>query len=131
MPFTLHSFSIEGNCIAARGSVVLGKTISHYKILEKIGEGVFDEFPEKVAADLAFVSSTGTHGTFKHPRKTALDLYDQTAEIYCTCDEALTQLDLVVTVSDAGQTTVSPQQQPSYFVWERGADGTLRKVVVQ
>ncbi len=91
---------------------------------------VFDEFPEKVAADFAFVSSTGTHGTFKHPRKTALDLYDQTAEIYCTCDEAMTQLDLVVTVSDAGQITVSPQQQPPYFVWEE-INGTLQRVVVQ
>ena len=91
---------------------------------------VFDKFPENVAADFAFVSSTGTHRTFKHPRKTALDLYDQTAEIYCTCDEAMTQLDLVVTVSDAGQITVSPQQQPPYFVWEV-ISGALQRVVVQ
>ena len=85
----------------------------------------------KVAASLAVVSSTGTHGTFKHPRKSALDLYDHTADIYCTCDAAETHLDITVTASDSGDISVSPAQQPPCFVWERGQNGTLRRVVVQ
>ncbi|MDA2931189.1 hypothetical protein MYX84_14805, partial [Acidobacteria bacterium AH-259-O06] len=73
----------------------------------------------------------GTNGTFKHPRKAALDLYAEIAEIYCTCDATQGQLNLTVTVSDSGQISVSAQQQPPYFVWERQANGTLQRIVVQ
>ena len=91
---------------------------------------LFEEFPEKVAASIAVVSSTGTHGTFKHPRKSALDLYDHTADVFCTCDAEETHLDISVTVSEAGDISVSPAQQPPYFVWERDQNGTLQRVVV-
>ena len=92
---------------------------------------LFEKFPEKVAASIAVASSTGTHGNHKHPRKSALDLYDLTADIYCTCDAAETHLDITVTVSNSGGISVTPAQQPPYFAWERNQNGTLQRVVVQ
>ena len=88
-----------------------------------------DEFPEKVDASIAVVSSTGTHGTFKHPRKVALDAY-QDAVIYCTCDEAGNTLHITVSVSDTGSISVNPDPQPPYFVWDRDANGVLQRVVI-
>jgi len=90
---------------------------------------LFDEFPARVAADLAFVSSTGTHAGFKHPRLTTLELYAATAEIFCTCDAAETLLDITVTVDDMGNISVSPDQPP-YFVWARSPDGIIQRVVI-
>lgn len=92
---------------------------------------LFEEFPEKVEAQFAFVSSTGTHGTFKHPRKKTLDLYAQTANIFCTCDEAEEKVHFTVEVGTGGEISVTPEQAPPYFVWERQTDGTLGRVVVQ
>ncbi|MBI4454765.1 MAG: MBL fold metallo-hydrolase [Acidobacteria bacterium] len=92
-------------------------------------EALFDEFPARVDARFAFVSSSGTHGTFKHPRKDALDLYAQTAEIFCTCDSKKKKVNFTATISDAGDISVLPAQ-PSYFVWARQANGKLKRVVV-
>ncbi len=92
-------------------------------------DSLFDDFPSMVAADFAFVSSTGTHRTFKHPRKAALDLYAATAEIYCTCDEEGNDLHLTVTVDDMGNISTSPVQPP-YFVWEEDSADILQRVVV-
>ncbi len=39
MPLPPSPRNIEGNCIAVRGAFMVGTTISHYKVLEKIGEG--------------------------------------------------------------------------------------------
>lgn len=89
---------------------------------------LFKDFPATIAADFAFVSSTGTHGTFKHPRKAALDLYEATGEIFCTCDAARTTLHLTATVDETGHITVSPVQPP-YFVWEE-IGGSLQRVTV-
>ena len=90
---------------------------------------LFDQFPARVAADFAYVSSSGTHGTFKHPRKTALDLYAATAEIFCTCDAAETLHHITVTVDELGNISTSPAQPP-YFVWERDANGDLQRITI-
>ena len=39
LPFTCESFSIESNCISHEGDFMIGKTLSHYKVIEKIGQG--------------------------------------------------------------------------------------------
>lgn len=91
---------------------------------------LFDQFPEKVGARFAFVSSSGTNKTFKHPRKNALDLYASTAQVFCTCDAAQKKVNLTATLDDNGNISVSPSQPP-YFVWEVQPNGKLKKVVVQ
>ena len=35
--------NIEHNCIAVKGSPLVGKTINHFKVLEKTGEGGMGE----------------------------------------------------------------------------------------
>ena len=90
---------------------------------------LFDDFPARVGADIAIVSSTGTHGTFKHPRQAALQLYDDEGEIHCTCDEALTPFHRVVTVDEDGDISVSPDQVP-YLVWEKDSNDELQKVTI-
>jgi competence protein ComEC len=91
---------------------------------------LFEDFPKKVAARFAFVSSSGTNKTFKHPRKAALDQYAATAQIFCTCDAAKKRLNRTVALTDAGS-IIPPASQPPYFVWEPGANGKLKRVVVQ
>jgi len=93
-------------------------------------DALFEQFPAKVAARFAFVSSSGTHGTFKHPRKEALDLYANTAKIFCACDAAQEKVNFTVVLSDGGDIAVLPTQPP-YFVWERQPNGKLKKIVVQ
>lgn len=93
-------------------------------------DALFPQFPSEVAARFAFVSSSGTHGTFKHPRKEALDLYDATARVSCTCDAARKKVSFTVVLSQQGGISVSPTQPP-YFVWERQSNGTLKRVTVQ
>ena len=90
---------------------------------------LFEEFPRKVAADFAYVSSSGTHGTFKHPRKTALDFYAESAEIFCTCDAAETLPNITVTIGELGNITTSPIQPP-YFVWEEDISGVMQRIIV-
>ena len=90
---------------------------------------LFDEFPENVSAERAFVSSTGTNQTFMHPRKRALDLYDAHGTIFCTCDEARTRFHITATVSEVGGITVAPDQPP-YLVWERDSNDVLQNVIV-
>ena len=90
---------------------------------------LFDDFPAKVAAKFAYVSSSGTHRGFKHPRKSALDLYDATAEIFCTCDAAETTHHITVTVNESGDISTSPIQPP-YFAWERNSSGILQRITV-
>ena len=93
-------------------------------------DALFPQFPSEVAARFAFVSSTGTHGTFKHPRKEALDLYGATAKVFCTCDAARKKVSFTVVLNQQGGISVSPTQPP-YFVWERQSNGTLKRVTVQ
>jgi competence protein ComEC len=90
---------------------------------------LFDQFPEKVGARFAFVSSSGTHGTFKHPRKSALDLYASTAQLFCTCDAAQKKVNFTAMLRDNGDIAVSPSQPP-YFAWEVQPNGKLKKVIV-
>ena len=40
---------------------------------------LFEPFSEKVAARFAFISSSGTHRGYRHPRKYVVDLYEETA----------------------------------------------------
>jgi competence protein ComEC len=77
---------------------------------------LFPGFPTAVGASIAVVMSSGTHGTFMHPRKAALDRYDATGRILCTCDAAGNVQNITVTVSNAGGITFSPTQAP-YFAW--------------
>jgi competence protein ComEC len=93
-------------------------------------DALFPQFPSEVAARFAFVSSTGTHGTFKHPRKEAIDLYGATARVFCTCDAARKKVNFTVVLSQQGGISVSPTQPP-YFVWERQPNGSLKRVTVQ
>ena len=90
---------------------------------------LFDDFPARVAADFAYVSSTGTHRTFKHPRKSALELYDAAGEIFCTCDAALNKHHITVTVDESGVISTSPAQPP-YLVWEEDSNGDLQQLTV-
>jgi competence protein ComEC len=92
-------------------------------------EELFEPFPAKVAARFAFVSSSGTNKTFKHPRKKALDLYANTAQVFCTCDAAQKKVNLTAVLSENGDISVSPSQPP-YFVWERRPNGKLKKIIV-
>jgi len=89
---------------------------------------LFPGFPAAVAARFAFVSSSGTNLTFRHPRKSALDLYDATAQIFCTCDAARRKRDFTLTVNNAGNISVTPVQPP-YFVWVTTAGGLRRRTV--
>ena len=102
-------------------ALIYPKTLQLYVDRKKAAFSSWYEFFPRSTA-----SEPGTHGTFKHPRKTALDLYAETAEIYCTCDAAQDQLNLTVTVSDSGQISVLPEEQPPYFVWE---ETTVQRVV--
>ncbi len=90
---------------------------------------LFDDFPAIVGADFAFVSSTGTHETFKHPRQAALELYDDEGEIHCTWNEALRPFHRAVTVDEDGAITVSPDQVP-YLVWEKDLNDVLQKITI-
>jgi beta-lactamase superfamily II metal-dependent hydrolase len=90
---------------------------------------LFAGFPAAVAAGFAFVSSSGTHETFKHPWQSALDLYAGTAKIFCTCDAARKTVTFVATVNDSGAISVTPPQ-PKYFVWATTANGALRRRVI-
>ena len=58
------------------------------KVAHHGSEHLFDDFAAKVAARLAYVSSSGRHAGHKHARKSALDKYDATADIFCTCNAA-------------------------------------------
>lgn len=89
-------------------------------------EKVFPEFATRVAASLAFVSASGDHET---PRRAGLDLYDATAEIYCTCDAAGESSNLVLLVDDLGNISTTPSRPPPYFVWEEDPNGGLRQIV--
>ncbi len=86
---------------------------------------LFNEFPAKVAARFAYVSSSGTHAGHRHPRKSALDRYDATADIFCTCDAAGTFHNITVIVNEAGVISTSPSPQPAYFVWGPNANGIV------
>ena len=77
---------------------------------------LFPGFPTAVGPTIAAVMSSGTHGTFKHPRRPALAQYDASGRILCTCDEAGSTTNITVTVSNAGEITFSPMQAP-YFAW--------------
>lgn len=90
---------------------------------------LFDDLPETVGADFAFVSSTGTNRRFMHPRKIAIDLYDAEGEIFCTCDAAEQLHHITVTVNESGVISTSPIQPP-YFVWDRDANGDLQRITV-
>ena len=98
------------------------------KIPHHGSDHLFDEFPIKVAAEFAYVSSTGTHGIFKHPRKSALDRYARTAKIFCTCDEALDEHHITVTVDEAGN--IDTTEQVPYLVWERDSNDVLQNVTI-
>ena len=78
---------------------------------------LFAGFPAAVAARFAFVSSSGTNQRHKHPRKSALDLYEADAKVFCTCDDADKKVNFTVNVSNAGASAVIPNVQPEYFVW--------------
>ncbi len=43
MPFTVYSLNIERESHPHRGDLMVGQTISHYKVLEKIGQGGMGE----------------------------------------------------------------------------------------
>jgi len=93
-------------------------------------EKLFDQFPTKVAARFAFVSSSGTNKTFKHPRKIALDKYADTAQVFCTCDAAGKKVSFTVVLTDAGDVSPPLPSQPPYFVWQLQPDGKLKKITV-
>ena len=93
-------------------------------------EELFEDFPARVGARFALVSSSGTNKTFKHPRKAALDRYAQTATIFCTCDSKKKVVNLTTTIDDVGTISVTPEQSP-YFAWARQANGKLKRIVVQ
>jgi competence protein ComEC len=98
------------------------------KIPHHGSDHLFDDFPNRVAAEFAYVSSTGTHGTFKHPRKSALDKYELTATIFCTCDEDLDDHHITVSVDEAGN--IDTKEQVPYLVWERDSNGVLQKITI-
>ena len=91
---------------------------------------LFEQFQAKVAARFAFVSSSGTNATFMHPRKTAIDLYARTAQVFCTCDAAQKKINFTAVLSDDGDISVSPSQPP-YFVWERQSNNKFKRITVQ
>jgi competence protein ComEC len=100
------------------------------KIPHHGSEALFEQFPARVGARLAFVSSSGTHKIFKHPRKVALDRYAATAKIHCTCDAKKKRVNSTATINDSGVVLVSPDQAP-YFVWQEQPNGKLKRVAVQ
>ena len=58
------------------------------KVAHHGSDHLFNEFPATVDARFAYVSSSGRHAGHKHARKSALDKYDATADIFCTCNAA-------------------------------------------
>lgn len=99
------------------------------KIPHHGSDHLFEDFPSTVAAEFAIVSSSGTHGTFKHPRKATLDLYEAHGEVFCTCDEALELHHITVIADEDGDISVIPEQPP-YLVWERDSNGELQRITV-
>lgn len=123
-----------GDIEEAQGAMLVGEFGDELrsdivKVPHHGSDHLFDGFPLRVAANFAYVSSTGTHRTFKHPRKSALDLYEATAEIFCTCDAVLDTHHITVTVNEFGDISTSPAQPP-YLVWEEDSNGDLQQVTV-
>jgi beta-lactamase superfamily II metal-dependent hydrolase len=98
------------------------------KIPHHGSDHLFDEFPIKVAAKFAYVSSTGTHGNFKHPRKSALDRYALTAKIFCTCDEDLDDHHITVTVDEVGN--IETTDQVPNLVRDRDSNDVLQMITI-